>query len=218
MNNTIIIRTGTQDAWIAEKVIDNNEYRLPERFDPEDIIIDIGAHIGCFELACRQRGAKFITCYEPDKYNYDLLYKNSGAHTEVFNKAVWKATCEICLMKVPDYYTACYKTTVIPTGTLVKAIAINEILERVNTTSERGSKTIRLLKIDCEGAEVEILNAADPKLMANVQEICGEIHYEEPSKPTNAWLEERLTTFGFKTWEIIGCVQFPSIANFWGKR
>ncbi|MDQ3258717.1 MAG: hypothetical protein M3R15_33425 [Acidobacteriota bacterium] len=41
-------RPGTEDINVFESVVAHNEYRLPASFRHQDIIIDIGAHVGGF--------------------------------------------------------------------------------------------------------------------------------------------------------------------------
>ena len=60
-------RNGTLDQAIFNGVVVHNEYRLPERFAPGDIVIDVGAHIGSFAEAVVSRGCRNVTCIEPDR-------------------------------------------------------------------------------------------------------------------------------------------------------
>lgn len=50
-------------------VVPQSEYRLPPNLEPEDVIVDVGGHIGVFNYACLTRGAgKWITCKpEPER-------------------------------------------------------------------------------------------------------------------------------------------------------
>jgi len=36
-------RSGTLDQLIFARVVADNEYRLPERFEPDDVVVDVGA-------------------------------------------------------------------------------------------------------------------------------------------------------------------------------
>ena len=49
-------RNGTLDQAIFNEVVDDNEYRLPDRFAPGDVVIDVGTHIGSFVQAVLSRG------------------------------------------------------------------------------------------------------------------------------------------------------------------
>ena len=50
-------RPETTDSAIFTNVVDDNEYNLPQSFEPDDIVVDIGAHIGGFSYAALERGA-----------------------------------------------------------------------------------------------------------------------------------------------------------------
>jgi len=56
-------RDGTLDQAIFNAVVRFNEYRLPERFVPTDIVIDVGAHIGSFAQAVLSRGCRFAALF-----------------------------------------------------------------------------------------------------------------------------------------------------------
>lgn len=71
--NASLFRAGTSDANIFNAVVTHNEYKLADRFEPTDLILDIGACIGAFAYACVQRGAGRVMCFEPDPENYVLL-------------------------------------------------------------------------------------------------------------------------------------------------
>src|SRR5678816_3862047 len=69
------IRQNTWDAYIAELVIKQNEYHLPDDMSGQ-IVVDIGGHIGSFAIACAQRNAKLVASFEPDRENFALLEQN----------------------------------------------------------------------------------------------------------------------------------------------
>ena len=69
-DSTDIMQLGT--VWLAE------DYKITKfEINENDIIIDIGAHIGLFCLYASQycKSGK-IYCYEPIKGNYDMLIEN----------------------------------------------------------------------------------------------------------------------------------------------
>jgi FkbM family methyltransferase len=69
-------RTGTNDLDILERV--NKEYFiLLNHMNANEIVLDIGAHIGGFAYQAWKRGAKEIVCIEPDSDNFSLLTKNA---------------------------------------------------------------------------------------------------------------------------------------------
>src|SRR5438105_3684382 len=70
------LRPRTMDGDIWHSVVGHNEYRLPRRFRPTDIVLDIGAHIGAFSYAALTRGAGRVYAYEPHAGNVELAECN----------------------------------------------------------------------------------------------------------------------------------------------
>jgi FkbM family methyltransferase len=196
----MLIRAGTHDVLVYDQVVEKNEYDLPDRFEPIDQIIDLGAHVGAFAFACLNRGAKRLHCYEPDEGSFALMTCNMQAWADdegivlnLYQEAAWFEDAEAGLSKV-DRYTASPRVMHQSEDDVftIKATGIQTILDRV-------PGPIRMVKMDIEGSEVPVLNAdAD---WSRVQEIIGEIHYgidwiDHPAA-TNKWLFERLLALGF---------------------
>lgn len=168
------LRDFTQDMVVFEEVYCQNEYNLPEKFEPWDVILDIGAHIGCFALACLKRGCKHIVCYEPDPDNFYMLRMNLACYEDavIHRAAVWRSDGEqpvIHLARAQNRaYTAVSQVQPGPKpgGFTVKAVPLDEILVKLGK--------VTLLKIDCEGSEYPILYTS--KELGRVQEIKGEAH------------------------------------------
>jgi hypothetical protein len=55
----LLTRPGTFGQLIYEHVVKANEYDLPDRFDPADVIVDVGAHIGATSRRVLQDSARF---------------------------------------------------------------------------------------------------------------------------------------------------------------
>ena len=164
-------RPNTCDRGIFIEVWLQNEYRLPSRFEPDDVIVDIGGHIGAFAHACLVRGAGRVIICEPEPDNLELLRQNLarwGDRVEVIPAAVWPAgEFAPCLAPPVNPYDTCQFSMVFREGgTAVPTITLDEVIAR-------GGSHIRLLKLDCEGAEYEILGSSQ---LNSVQEICGEAH------------------------------------------
>lgn len=174
-------RPGTLDDLAYREVMMENEYRLPKRFDRRDVLIDVGAHIGCFTVAASVRGAGQVWAYECDKENFEILKRNTATllGVKAFRKAVWRSDEDdgpLFFSGYPGGFTAC--GTVLD-GALVdgenaripvEKIALDLVIEEASKRSGR----IRMLKVDCEGAEFPILYTA--KKLGLVDEIVGEVH------------------------------------------
>src|SRR5690349_1783872 len=72
MNDAWKFRDGTLDEAIYRQVVTINEYHLPESFEPSDVVIDVGAHIGSFAQAVLSRGCRRLYCIEPDRSNFEI--------------------------------------------------------------------------------------------------------------------------------------------------
>ena len=89
-------RDGTLDKTIFNIVVLFNEYRLPPRFAPGDIVIDVGAHIGSFAHAVLSRGCENVTCIEADRTNFEIAAENlrpaiESGHVQLVRGAAWRS-------------------------------------------------------------------------------------------------------------------------------
>ncbi len=185
--NPIKLRSGTQDEIICQEVLEQNEYRLPDKFEREDVIVDIGAHIGAFAVACLERGAGRVYCYEPDLKNFELLVNNTapyGNRCFCYNCAVWDTDEKPISFRSGGIEGTAMGDVYVGSENPVKCITMRQLLFNLDGD-------IRLLKIDAEGAEYRILNGMDLK---DVQEIIGEWHAKSglPMNAFKKWFEEKI--------------------------
>jgi FkbM family methyltransferase len=182
-------RNGTLDRAIFNGVVLYNEYRLPDRFAPGDIVIDIGAHIGSFAQAVLSRGCENVYCIEPDGANFAIAAENlwphiDNGHVQLARGAAWRSdrnTDELCF----DGYHPFPKSFIGMEGIVntgngsviwgggepVAKVAFDGIVDRL---TNGGAHRVRLLKLDCEGAEWPILLTS--RRLGLIDEICGEFH------------------------------------------
>lgn len=181
---TFSFRPGTTDSSIYTQVLEHNEYRLPRCYRPNDVIIDIGAHIGSFSLAVLQRGATKVFAFEADPENCKCASENLKTfleHRQVYlsNRAVWRSDTESEAVFHGGYSSE--PGNLINTGgggvlwakegKRLATISLDDVLIQAAGSDTRG---VRLLKIDCEGAEWPILLTSSKLHL--VREICGEFH------------------------------------------
>ena len=171
-------RPGTSDLEIFTLVVDQNEYNLPPQFQPDDIVIDIGAHIGGFSYASLERGAGKVYAFEAHPKNHEIASKNVerfGARVSCRQQAVWRSDQpsqflyneDLAGNSNPGGISLLWNDK----GEAVETISLDQILAEA---SEGFQKPIRLLKIDCEGSEYPILFTSTQ--LQIVEEICGEYH------------------------------------------
>jgi len=124
----------------------------------DDTVVDIGAHIGIFSIYAARKAKKGrIFSYEPHPANFHLLKRNLDLNPvieniKVFQMAVAAETGIRDLFLASDYGTACHGFYQESHNTIeVSCITIQEIFESEELES------IDFCKMDCEGAEYEIL-------------------------------------------------------------
>jgi FkbM family methyltransferase len=175
-------RPETTDAETFEFIVERNEYNLPARFNPDDIVIDIGAHIGSFSYAALVRGAGNIHAYEAHREKHFIAAKNLarfGSRVNCRHQAVWRSdqtlqrlfTDDLAGMKKTGGVSALFNDE----GESVETISLDQILF---AASDALRKPIRLLKIDCGGSEYPILFTSTH--LHVVEEVCGEYHEVAP--------------------------------------
>jgi FkbM family methyltransferase len=203
------LRPGTIDRRLFREVVIHNDYDLPPRFDPTDVIVDVGGHIGSFTYAVLKRGAGTVYCCEADADNFRLLRHNLrpyGDRVRLLPWAVWRSDQRVTHLRLrtPEdpRNTGAIQVTTAGSGAAVPVLPFDELVLRA---AAGGAGRIRLLKLDCEGAEWPILLTA--RRLDLVDAICGEYHLDACtglfavrgySDYTPALLERHLAEHGFR--------------------
>lgn len=161
----LMFRPHTWDENIWKSVVDHNEYELTKRFSTEDVILDIGAHIGSFAYAILDRGAGKVFCIEPDPDNFLYLRHNLHFACQAMNRSVciaaacWRSDGFFPLV----HYGAVGAntgggTTLGSDGVATAALSLDALATLAVSSSANGR--IRLVKLDCEASEWPILYTA----------------------------------------------------------
>jgi FkbM family methyltransferase len=143
-------------------------------------MVDIGANIGSVTLFWASIAPSLrIYAYEPNPSAFDTLTRNVDANSlrsrvDIFPEAVGRGRGELKLwVDVPTDLSTGYLETSPSEGgrrVSVPVIGLDEIWERINKAA------IWLLKIDTEGAEVEILEGASESVLRATQNAIVEYH------------------------------------------
>jgi FkbM family methyltransferase len=174
-NKIIKIRKNSTDLMALTHVWLIEEYKRPNfEIQTHDIVIDIGAHIGLFSLHASQNCTKGkIYSFEPNKENFQLLLNNIESNAlkniQAFNLAVSNSNKPIKLYENNDQsghniFSETSKFSQVNSITLKEIFEINKI------------DICNFLKLDCEGAEYEILDNLPLEYFKRIKKFVIEYH------------------------------------------
>ncbi len=170
-------RPGTEDRAVFDSVVRGNEYGLPDSFGPDDIILDVGMHIGSFCYAALLRGAQHVYGFEADPGNFSQAVANLrvfGDRIHLYPKAVWRSDRTGDALFHPSSsgkHTGGGCILYPLGGRPLEAVPFDDILREV---TDNGKKRVKLVKMDCEGSEFPILLTS--RMLHLIDEIRGEYH------------------------------------------
>jgi FkbM family methyltransferase len=159
ISSAIHLRVPSSDVRVFNQIFIENEYKFEVNRQPE-FIIDAGANIGLASIYfANQYPNARILAIEPEKENFEILVKNTEPYPNIHPvlSALWGEEAEIevvdrglgnwgFMTEAPsDDQTlagSCYQK--------VQAMTVDMIRERY------GVQNISILKLDIEGAELEV--------------------------------------------------------------
>lgn len=170
---------------VARELDSATEYNFDNlNFQPGDIVLDIGANIGMVSIYLA-KNYPFLKIYafESTRKNYQSFLKNIQLNhipdSIIFaeNKAVTKDGPMLSININPNN-TGGYslsevvanKVTICENELDIPLITLTEIFQQHNIDQ------LKLLKIDCEGSEYEILYNTSEKYLHRIQCLRGEFH------------------------------------------
>lgn len=164
------------DLSMLFEVIIFKQYKMC-RIHPDDIIIDIGAHIGGYTiLASHSAPAGKVYSFEPLNDSFRILEKNvmlnKKNNIKIFKQGVGKENKKTFFyvnelnLAESSLYKATPKKIKVEITTLPKIFKDNKI------------KRCNILKLDCEGAEYDILFSSK-KMLDKIDRIILEYHKPE---------------------------------------
>lgn len=162
--------------WIADELV-LDHYGL-ERIDfvPGDIMVDIGAHVGIVAIYLAKRFPFLsIIAVEPDPANYRNLIGNiawNGVDNVVPRRQAVTADGRPFALWTPPDNTGAASGFVRTVAGLGASVAPSTTLDAL--FAAHGIARCKLLKIDCEGAEHEIL--ASTAVLPRVDYLSAEFH------------------------------------------
>lgn len=164
---------------LEREICGNDEYKLKDiELNDGDVIVDIGANVGIVSIYLAKRFPNVkILAYEAHPHTYSNFLKNIEANNVKniipHNLAVYSKdneTLDITLDVINTGSSSCFKNDEGQITETIPTISLDTIITNNNISS------IRYLKIDCEGAEFDILEGSKLIHEIEVQDIGIEIH------------------------------------------
>lgn len=164
-------------------MLNENSEELFASLGPGDIAIDCGANLGVVSQKIAEKGA-LVFAFEPNPFVFEVLKNQLLSYPNVvcINKGVWHKNDKLHLYLHQHYQTdpvgSAYASSLLSNHPVtrphqyveVDVIDLTEFIERLN-------RDIKLVKIDIEGAEFELLEKIVAKdLHLRIEKIVVENH------------------------------------------
>ena len=195
-NLKLKIRTKSTDlmaltnVWLIQEYVHNN-FQIKKN----DVVIDIGAHIGLFSLFASQycKNGKIFS-FEPITENFELFMDNINSNSikniHAFNLAVNKENDKVKIFYNQDDSAHSVfgrsSKTVFVNGISLKRIFDDNKIERCD-----------FLKIDCEGAEYDIIDSLPIEYFAKIDKMMIEYHFADSKRELSEKLISKINNAGF---------------------
>jgi FkbM family methyltransferase len=175
-----MVRSGSIDLGILDEILIRKIY-FPPFLDPKlfRVVLDVGAHIGVFALKISELVHDDCRIYalEPERENHALLSRNIKLNKKkniiALNYAVAGSAGNRYLRissNNPAAHSFYFGSSNKLSRQIVKTVTLKKIIEDYKLPH------IDLLKLDCEGAEYEILLSCSPIIMSKIDGIVMEYH------------------------------------------
>lgn len=149
-------RAGTSDQWVYDQVFLKAELDVQLPFEPATIV-DAGANVGYATLclAARFPSAR-LACLEVDPGNVQVLRRNTeplADRVTIRAHGLWGQRARLRIAN-PEAEAWAFQVEERPSGE-IEALGVDDLLDQL------GWARLGLLKLDIEGAELEVLASAE---------------------------------------------------------
>ena len=166
---------------------------------PGAVFYDVGAHVGAVALGAAQLVGQSgrVIAFDGDPENVERLRRNSARnemqdHLQVVHAAVWSRTASDGIsfrrgetVRSQGGVEADGNYPVLARGEIINVPAIT-----LDDFVAGGGPPPRLVKIDVEGGEYEVLRGGSRLFATRRPLIIAEIHHQPAAEQITAWLEE----------------------------
>jgi len=180
--NSILIQHGSEDdpIFLFREIFIERSYTPSWFYQPSggDTVIDVGANIGMFMLYLVWRAPEIrVHCFEPGAKTRTRLEAQVQANcldrtVSVYPHAISdKAGIATLKLSGNSGHQSFFASDFVGTKEeVVETLSLQDALEKC------GVKEVNLLKIDVEGAEIEILESAPTAVWKRIQRVVCEYH------------------------------------------
>lgn len=170
---------GAMDVWsIKETFLDRFYERCGFVIQPGWTVIDVGAGLGDFTVYAAQVANTKLLAFEPFPESFKLLIKNVALNRAqniiVYPDAV-SSTQGTLLLDMAGGEPLQFQSSNAPVTKPESQIEVNA-RSLAEALLETGQGTCALLKLDCEGAEYNILMESPAEVLAKINRIVMEYH------------------------------------------
>jgi FkbM family methyltransferase len=177
----VLIVRSAMDIWsVKETFLDQFYTRFGVPVEDDWTVMDIGAGIGDYAIhAAYGKPNVQVYAFEPFPGSFSLLRKNLAlnkiSHVHAFQQAVWRKTGQLHLdiaSGEPLQFSSHNPDSRVENdqGLSVDAVSLDSVLSKLNLSR------LDLLKMDCEGAEYEILFNTPSAKFQMIDRIIMEYH------------------------------------------
>lgn len=194
----IEVRGGTDDRHVLFEVFAERIYPVPA--GGGGVVVDIGAHIGCFTLLAASAGHR-VLALEPSPENFSILrrnvQRNCAGKVELVQAAVGERRHTGWLV-LPDDGSHTGRFSLFP-GRGIRTVSVS-VLTLDQILRDARIERVDLLKLDCQGSEYEILYSAGASVLERIDSIVVECEvFQDRPDWSLAALQGFLEASGFQT-------------------
>jgi FkbM family methyltransferase len=192
---------GIMDIWsVKETFLDRFYEKFGTVIGDGWTVIDIGGGIGDFSIyVAAQHPTNIVYTFEPTPQSFSLLQENlrlnNVKNVTVYPEAVW-AQNEDLIINTSIGEPAQYTSQPVEIGSVSKENLIVRGISLQDAFDLTGLANCNLLKMDCEGAEYNILFNTPDKILNRIERIVLEYH-ENCNGYTRNDLDKFLKSKGF---------------------
>ena len=170
-NGLILLTNQVLDAVVIKDTIIDDDYQISTIRQPIKTIIDIGAGLGDFTLmAAKKFPQAKIFAFEPNPDQFKLLKENiklnNIKNVKSYQTAVGTKKSYLLHLFSFNIHSSTLKTNKSKKTIKVKGLRLDNFIKN----------KVDLLKIDCEGAEIDILKSISDNKMGLIKRIIIEYH------------------------------------------